>query len=264
MGGAGSLYAAAGGEVGRHGRGAAASWRCAPAPARPRRPAAPSPALSVHTHLASRMEKRLASVAVSANCQYLRPKRRVSSWPHHTASSVGSMKVMPAAARAATACGGKHGGWAAGVHAWPLGMLPPPRKPAIARRSQDMLSTTSPVWTSPVPQAPVRTCRLYTVVQQGRPTLDVVGGACPAMAPVSPRQRSTYSWPSTHRKRAPLPSVTVMGKLPALRTCGVGSGVAQGSARGAGGRSGGGGGRAACCTRRSFGHTRRRAPNAGR
>ncbi len=31
----------------------------------------------------------------------------------------------------------------------------------------------------------------------------VACGECPAMAPVSPRQRSTYSWPSTSVTRAP-------------------------------------------------------------
>ncbi len=31
----------------------------------------------------------------------------------------------------------------------------------------------------------------------------VASGPCPAMAPVSPRQKSTYSWPSTSVKWAP-------------------------------------------------------------
>ena len=44
---------------------------------------------------ASRIEKRLASVAVIANCQYVGPKRRWSSSPTHAASSVGSMWVIP-------------------------------------------------------------------------------------------------------------------------------------------------------------------------
>ena len=33
-------------------------------------------------------------------------------------------------------------------------------------------------------------------------------GECPVMAPVSPRQRSTYSWPSTSVNRAPAASAT--------------------------------------------------------
>ena len=37
-------------------------------------------------------------------------------------------------------------------------------------------------------------------------------GAWPTIAPVSPRQRSTYSWPSTSRNRAPSASATTRGK----------------------------------------------------
>ena len=83
--------------------------------------------------------KRFASVAVSANCQNGRPKRRASSSPTQAASSVGSIAVEPRAA------------WAA------------------------IAGTTG-------------------------------SGACPAIAPVSPRQRSTYSWPSTSTTRAPFAS----------------------------------------------------------
>jgi hypothetical protein len=43
-----------------------------------------------------RSTQRFASVAVSANCQKGRPKRRASSSPTQAASSVGSMVVMPA------------------------------------------------------------------------------------------------------------------------------------------------------------------------
>ena len=42
-----------------------------------------------------RSSQRLASVAVSANCQYGSPKRRASSSPTQPASSVGSIVVMP-------------------------------------------------------------------------------------------------------------------------------------------------------------------------
>ena len=42
-------------------------------------------------------------------------------------------------------------------------------------------------------------------------------GAWPAIAPVSPRQRSTYSWPSTSTTRAPFASWTKTGKPPAQR-----------------------------------------------
>ena len=52
---------------------------------------------------AQRMTKRLASVAVRANCQYGTPKRRVISRPTQAASSVGSIRVMPLADCAATA-----------------------------------------------------------------------------------------------------------------------------------------------------------------
>ena len=44
---------------------------------------------------ASRIEKRLASVAVIVNCQSGSPNRRVSSSPAAIASSVGSMWVIP-------------------------------------------------------------------------------------------------------------------------------------------------------------------------
>ena len=43
-----------------------------------------------------RIIQRLASVAVSENCQYGMPKRRASSEPTQAASSVGSIVVMPA------------------------------------------------------------------------------------------------------------------------------------------------------------------------
>ena len=41
------------------------------------------------------------------------------------------------------------------------------------------------------------------------------GGPCPGIAPVSPRQRSTYSWPSTSTIRAPEASCVKTGKPPA-------------------------------------------------
>jgi hypothetical protein len=44
---------------------------------------------------ARRIEKRLASVAESANCQYARPKRFCNSSATKTASSDGSISVMP-------------------------------------------------------------------------------------------------------------------------------------------------------------------------
>ena len=78
--------------------------------------------------------QRLASVAVSANCQKGTPKRRASSEPTQAASSVGSIVVIPALAATARMVG---------------------------------------------------------------------SGMWPAMAPVSPRQRSAYSLPSTSTTRAP-------------------------------------------------------------
>jgi hypothetical protein len=86
-------------------------------------------------------------VAVSANCQDVRPKRLVSSSETESASSVGSMSVRPRAACSASA------------------------------RS-------------------------------------VGSGACPVIAPVSPRQKSTYSIPSTSTKWAPCASRTNTGKPP--------------------------------------------------
>ncbi|MFF4120000.1 hypothetical protein [Streptomyces sp. NPDC001714] len=47
------------------------------------------------TARASRIAQRLASVAVSEKLQRASPKRRVSSAPAHSASSVGSMAVAP-------------------------------------------------------------------------------------------------------------------------------------------------------------------------
>ena len=44
---------------------------------------------------ASRIANRLASVAVSVNCQYRSPNRRRSSSAATIASSVGSMWVIP-------------------------------------------------------------------------------------------------------------------------------------------------------------------------
>jgi hypothetical protein len=96
------------------------------------------------TARAIRIANRLASVAVRANCQYGRPKRLAISSPTHSASSLGSMSVIPRAA-----C------------------------PAIART--------------------------------------VGSGEWPVIAPVSPRQKSTYSWPSASRKRAPCASVANTG-----------------------------------------------------
>ena len=43
------------------------------------------------------------------------------------------------------------------------------------------------------------------------------GGEWPGIAPVSPRQRSTYVWPSTSVIRAPLASAPNTGKPPAQR-----------------------------------------------
>ena len=97
-----------------------------------------------------RIAKRFASVALSVNCQSGSPKRRASSSPAQAASSVGSIAVIPAAARSATA------------------------------------RTTG-------------------------------AGACPAIAPVSPRQRSTYSCPSTSTTRAPFASARKSGYGPAQR-----------------------------------------------
>ena len=93
---------------------------------------------------ASRIANRFASVAVSANCQRGSPKRRASSSATSSASSLGSMRVIPRAACSATA----------------------------------------------------RT---------------VGSGEWPAIAPVSPRQKSTYSIPSTSRKRAPCASAAKTG-----------------------------------------------------
>ena len=100
---------------------------------------------------AIRIAKRFASVAVSANCHDGRPKRRCISCPTHSASSLGSISVMPRGACA-----------------------------AIAR--------------------------------------SVGSGAWPVIAPVSPRQKSTYSCPSTSRKRAPFASAANTGKPPGQRT----------------------------------------------
>ena len=93
------------------------------------------------TWRASRTAKRLASVAVSASCQYCRPKRRESSPATQSESSVGSIVVMPRAACAAMAAAGPSGEW-------------------------------------------------------------------PVIAPVSPRQKSMYSCPSTQVNRAPCASAT--------------------------------------------------------
>ena len=99
---------------------------------------------------AIRIAKRLASVAVSANCHDGSPKRRCISCPTHSASSLGSISVIPRGACA-----------------------------AIAR--------------------------------------SVGSGAWPVIAPVSPRQKSTYSWPSTSVKRAPSASAANTGKPPGQR-----------------------------------------------
>src|SRR5579863_3702307 len=95
-----------------------------------------------------RIEKRFASVAVNVNCQYGRPKRFFKSSPTNSASSVGSISVIPLRTCFATAS-----------------------------------ATTS--------------------------------GECPVIAPVSPRQRSTYSRPSAQVKCAPFACVTKTGKSPA-------------------------------------------------
>src|SRR5882762_8690657 len=95
-----------------------------------------------------RMEKRLASVAVSVNCQYGKPKRRFRSSPTKAPSSVGSISVIPCFTRFATA------------------------------------SAT-------------------------------ISGECPVIAPVSPRHKSTYSFPSAQVKCAPFAFVTKTGNSPA-------------------------------------------------
>jgi hypothetical protein len=52
-----------------------------------------------------------------------------------------------------------------------------------------------------------------------RSTAATVGsGPWPAIAPVSPRQKSMYSWPSTHENHAPLASSTKSGNGPAHLT----------------------------------------------
>ena len=91
---------------------------------------------------------RLASVAVSANCQLGSPKRRVISSPTQIESSVGSISVVPRRICSATATAAASGAW-------------------------------------------------------------------PVIAPVSPRQRSTYSFPSTSLNRAPEASSTKTGNGPA-------------------------------------------------
>ena len=97
---------------------------------------------------AIRSTHRLASVAVSANCQASSPNRRTSSLPTHAASSVGIIPVVP-------------------------------------RR----------IW---------------------RSTARAVGsGAWPAIAPVSPRQKSTNVWPSTSVMEAPRASAMNSGNPPA-------------------------------------------------
>src|SRR5919201_1021539 len=100
---------------------------------------------------AIRTANRFASVAVSANCKNGRPTRRASSSPTQSASSLGSISVIPRAACSAT-----------------------------ARTAGE--------------------------------------GECPVIAPVSPRQKSTYSCPSTSRKRAPEASAAKTGNPPAQRT----------------------------------------------
>ena len=97
-----------------------------------------------------RSAKRLASVALSANCHAARPKRRVSSPATHAASAVGSIAVAPRPICSATA--------------------------ALT-----------------------------------------AGSAWPPIAPVSPRQRSTYSWPSTSSNRPPSAAATYNGNGPGQR-----------------------------------------------
>jgi hypothetical protein len=60
---------------------------------------------------ASRIAKRFASVAVSANCQRGSPNRRESSSPTHSASSLGSISVIPRATRSCTARTVASGEW---------------------------------------------------------------------------------------------------------------------------------------------------------
>ena len=84
------------------------------------------------------MAHRLASVAVSEKLQRSSPNRRVSSAPTHSASSVGSIVVMP-------------------------------------------------------PWVAMRCCMAATVAS----------GECPAIAPVSPSAKSTYSKPSMSQTRLP-------------------------------------------------------------
>ena len=112
--------------------------------------------------------KRLASVAVIANCQRGSPNRRPSSSATQIASSDGSIVVMPFVARSAMAA-------------------------------------------------------------------ETAGRACPVMAPVSPRHRSTYSIPSTSVNRAPLAESTNNGNEPAQRVIhGIGTPASSGpSARSA-------------------------------
>ncbi len=45
-------------------------------------------------------------------------------------------------------------------------------------------------------------------------TATAAGGECPVIAPVSPRQKSTYSWPSTSTTRAPDASAANTGNCP--------------------------------------------------
>ena len=55
------------------------------------------------------------------------------------------------------------------------------------------------------------------------------GSACPVIAPVSPRQRSTYSRPSTSVSRAPVAVSKVSGKLPGQRVIhGIGTPASSG------------------------------------
>ncbi len=60
-----------------------------------------------------RIANRLASVAVSVNCQWRGPKRRVSSAPSGPASSLGSIVVIPRAIRADAAATVGAGEWPA-------------------------------------------------------------------------------------------------------------------------------------------------------
>ena len=55
------------------------------------------------------------------------------------------------------------------------------------------------------------------------------GSACPVMAPVSPRQRSTYSSPSTSTSRAPVAEAAKTGKAPGQRVIhGIGTPASSG------------------------------------